>query len=231
MTLIAIGFLIGIYLFARKVVKNEPLKGQIDSIIDTTNKTLSFYKDKKPRQLFDSLLKLSNKGILYSFILCFFILLLPDKLKSYLLMLIAPILILCAILSLSISWISKHNKTFKELFLNFQMIVILFSPIIFHFLDLYLKKDGLFSSVFYPFHYAIENFGLIYFQIFWIVGVVSTSYLGMMLIALPTYFTIYSLIFISAYIIRIVEKHIDGHIIDGIVGLIGVILLFLKLFT
>lgn len=231
MILTIIGFLIGLYAFARKVVKNEPLKGQIDSIIDTANKILSLYKDKKTQHLLDNLLKLSNNGFLYSLILCFFILQLPERFTGYLLMLIAPFLVLCSVLSLSISWINKHNKTFKEIFLNIQMIGLLFLPTIIHLLNSYLQTNGLFSSVFYPFHYIIANWGLIYFQVFWLIGVFLIFYLGMMVIALPTYFIIYTLIFISAYIIRILEKYIDGHIMDGIVGLISVIVLFLKLFT
>ena len=230
MSLIITGFILGIYSFARKVVKNEPLKGQINSLLDTTNNKLSLFKNEKPKLLLEKLSNISKKGFLYSLILGALILLFPENIEIQLIKLLAPIFILNVILHSSISWIQNHNKTFKEFFFNFQMIGLLFSPLLFYFFDIYSQTDMKISSIFDPFKNVIENIGLVYFQIIWLVTIIMFLYIGAIIIALPIYLILYTLIIITAYFIKTIEKYINNHILDGIVGITIILLSFYKIF-
>lgn len=229
--MIIIGIFLAIYAFARKVVKNEPLKSQLESIFNSTNNKLSLFKNQKPKLLFDRLLKLSTKGILYSFIFFAIILLLPEKPESYLTKIIAPILIISMLLNLSISWILYHKKTIKEFFLNFQMLGLLFFPLIVHFIGIYYINPTIdIKEIFAPFQSIINEIGIFYFQLIWIVIIGTFLYIGTMLIALPIYIILYTLIIIISLLIKFLEKYIDSHILDGIIGTAILIIALIKLF-
>lgn len=232
MILLIVGFIVGLYVFARKVVKNEPLKGQLDTIFNKTNRNLSFYKEQKPRLLLGVLLKISNKGILYSLILTFISLLFPENIEKKLIMLFGPIVILSMLLSSSISWFQHHNKTLKEYFLNLQMLGLLFSPLIFYYIGKYPINPAIdITEIFKPFNFLIDKYGIFTFQIIWILVMSTTLYFGALIIAFPIYIILYTLILTTAVIIRAIEKHIDEHIIDGIIGITVVVIAFIKIWN
>jgi len=229
MMLSILGFLLGIYAFARKVVKNEPLKSSLDSLFDNTNRKLSLYKNKKPWLLLENLLKLSERGTLYSFIACLIVFTFPKTIENVLFSLIAPIFLLCLVLNISISWVQKHNKTFKEFFFNFPMIGVLFSPLILYFFNLHFEFGINLSQIFYPFHSVISNVGIVYFQIIWLIGLILILYFGALIIAFPIYLVLYTLIIITGYFIRMIEKF-NSHILDGIAGVFTVVIAFYNIF-
>ena len=226
-----IGIFLVIYAFARKVVKNEPLKSQLESIFNSTNNKLSLFKNQKPKLLFNRLLKLSTKGILFSFIFFAIILLLPEKPESYLTKLIVPVAMISMLLNLSISWILYHKKTIKKFFLNFQMLGLLFSPLIVHFVGIYFVNPSIdINEIFASFQPIINEIGIFYFQLIWIAVVGISLYIGAMLIALPIYIILYTLIIITSLLIKFLEKYIDNHILDGIVGIVALIVALIKIF-
>jgi hypothetical protein len=232
MILLITGFIVALYSFARKVMKNEPLKRQLDTIFNKTNRNLSFYKEQKTRLLLDGLLKISNKGILYSLILIFISLLFSENIENKLILIFGPILIISMLLSSSISWFQHHNKTLKEYFLNIQMLGLLFSPLIFY----YIGKDTInpdidITEIFKPFNFLINKFGIFTFQIIWILVMSITLYFGALIIAFPIYIILYTLILTTVVIIRTIEKYIDEHIIDGMVGITVVVIAFIKIWN
>lgn len=230
MTVLIVGFLIGIYWFARKTVKNEPLKSQLDNVFDKTNKKLSLYKNQKPKLLLDILLKISNKGIFYSLILLALSLLFPENIERILILLFSPIILLSMLLSFSISWIQHHKKTLKEYFLNFQMLGLLFSPLIFYYIGKYPINPTIdINDIFKPFGFLISKIGIFKFQLIWLFLVAILLYVGALIIASPIYITLYTLIITTAYCIKIIEKHIDKHILDVIVTIIALIITFMKI--
>lgn len=232
MTLLITGFIVGLYVFARKVVKNEPFKGQLDTIFNKINRNLSFYKEQKPRLLLDMLLKISNKGILYSLILTSISLLFPENIGKKWIMIFGPIVILSMLLSSSISWFQHHNKTFKEYFLNLQMLVLLFSPLIFYYIGKYPINPAIdITEIFKPFNFLIDKYGIFTFQIIWLLVISTTLYFGTLIIVFPIYIILYTLILTTAVIFRAIEKHIDEYIIDGIVGITVVVITFIKIWN
>lgn len=125
MILTILGIFIGLYTFARKVIKNEEPKKTIDKILDKTNKKLSIYKDNKPYEILNLVYKYSIKVIAYTLIFITISYILPEKIYSKLILFLSPIFVIAIILSFSIKWIQNHKKALKEYFLNFQMICIL----------------------------------------------------------------------------------------------------------
>ena len=203
----------------------------MESIFNSTNNKLSLFKNQKPKLLFNRLLKLSTKGILFSFIFFAIILLLPEKPESYLTKLIVPVAMISMLLNLSISWILYHKKTIKEFFLNFQMLGLLFSPLILHFVGIYFVNPSIdINEIFAPFQPIINEIGIFYFQLIWIAVVGISLYIGAMLIALPIYIILYTLIIITSLLIKFLEKYIDNHTLDGIVGIVALIISLIKLF-
>lgn len=228
MILTILGIFIGLYTFARKVIKNEEPKKTIDKILDKTNKKLSIYKDNKPYEILNLVYKYSIKVIAYTLIFITISYILPEKIYSKLILFLSPIFVIAIILSFSIKWIQNHKKALKEYFLNFQMICILFAPIILHFLNNYLNfefKENLFLFE------NIININIYYFQLIWIVFIILLFYVGGFVIAIPCYLILYSLIYISAVIIRIIEKYIDQHILDALIGIITLIIIIIKTVT
>ena len=126
MLALVIGFVSAIYLFARKIVDKEPLKGKISSIFGRANSMLGLYKDKSPNLVLEQLYIFSNKILLYSLIATLFSSFIFKSLYKDILTFISVFFFVCFMLSFSISWMQKHNKTFKEYFFNYQSLVIIF---------------------------------------------------------------------------------------------------------
>ena len=94
--------------------------------------------------------------------------------------------------------IDKDKKTIKEFFLNFQMLGLLFSPLILHFVGIYFVNPSIdINEIFAPFQPIINEIGIFYFQLIWIAVVGISLYIGAMLIALPIYIILYTLIIIT----------------------------------
>ncbi len=229
--MILIGITVTIYLYARKAVKNEPLKGNIESFLSSVNVRLSLYKNQKPKLLLNSLLELSRKVMLYSLISYVIIRLFPDRIQNYFVNLVAPILVISILLQVSISWIHYHNKTLKEFFLSYPVIFLLFTPLIVFFMGEYFGDINFdITNVFYPFKSLIDKIGIFYFQLIWFVVLSISFYLGTMIIAFPIYLMLYTLIVLTSLLIKFLEKYIDIHILDGIVATIGLITAFCKIY-
>ncbi len=79
-------------------------------------------------------------------------------------------------------------------------------------------------------HYGLININIYYFQLIWIVFIILLFYVGGFVIAIPCYLILYSLIYISAVFIRIIEKYIDQHILDALIGIITLIIIIIKTF-
>lgn len=176
-----IGFIFGLYVFARKSIKNEPLKGYTDKVFNNINNWLNTYKDKKALLVFDSLYKLSEKGLIISLGLMFIFILLPQRFSHTLILFFLPIFLLSLFLYFSISWIQEHNKTFKEYFLNFHMLLFLFSPSILYFL---CKNADVGISSPVSLQLLYEHYNIFYIQFFWILLVFGITYIGVLIIAL-----------------------------------------------
>lgn len=228
MILTILGIIIALYTFARKVIKNEEIKNQIDQVLDKTNKNLSIYKNNKPYKILNLIYKFSIKLIAYTLIFITISYFFPEKIYSKLILFLSPIFVIAIILSFSIKWIQNHKKALKEYFFNFQMISILFAPIILHFLSNYLNFD--FKETIYPFQNIIDKINVYYFQLIWIVFVIISFYIGGFVIAIPCYLILYSLIYLSAIIIKIIEKYIDQHILDALIGILTLLIVIIKIF-
>lgn len=222
------GVILELYKYARKV-KNDPLKSQLDGFFDKTNQKISISIRKPPKFLLDELLKLSSKGLGYAFLFGFLIILLPEKIRDYLMPVVGAVFITNALLNLSVSWMLHHKKTLKETFLNFQMIGFLFFPTLIYLTDSYLSTEQGLGQLSVDFHQLVSSFrvNIFYFQFIWATVVIAFIYLGTSFIALPTYIVLYTIIRLLAYLIQKIETAIDNHILDGLersIKLIGVII-------
>ncbi|MBA6156697.1 hypothetical protein H3Z83_09245 [Tenacibaculum sp. S7007] len=231
MMLSIIGFFVGLYVYARRVVKNDIIKRKIDRVINGTNKALRLYKETKPKTTLKTLNKLSIKGILFSLILSTISLIFTFEIKNELLKFITPIFILSALLAFSISWIQKHKETRKNLFLNINMLSLLFAPSIVYYIGGYIPILNIdINRIFKPLNYLMEDVGVFNFQLIWILMLLVVFYIGAFVVAIPIYTVIYMLILVTALFIKLIEKYIDNNILDAIFGTLTLGILLYKIF-
>lgn len=220
-------FILALYAFARKVVINEPLKTHLDSCFEFVNKKLYVYTGTEPQIVMQTLAKVSLRTAKYSFIsLVLIMILFSDKIEGILFRLILPVLVTSFFLNLSINWIQNHKKTFKEHFLNIRAFCFLFSPSLIYFVGHVFAIEE-FNKFFDYIPWGNIKFNIVYFQVIWFAMIFIITYLGALLIALPIYIFLYTIIISFAVFIKIVSSY-NRHLLDGIAGLATLIVAFYK---
>jgi hypothetical protein len=226
---IVIVIITAFYSFARKHIKNEPLRGQIDLALNNFNTYLSVLKDTEPSKILDKLSKFAFKVAMYS-IIAFILasIIIPKHFKDNITVSISVLFGLSLLINISIDWHKKHKESVKKLFFNLQTILFLLLPSLVFWID-DLIKTNYFHNLFTMLFVVIKTDNILLIQVIWTVTFALLFYVGFWIVSVPIYFTLIVLIYSFSFLIRIIERYIDVHILDALVAILFLISIFTKL--
>lgn len=227
--MIIIGVIIAIYVFARRAIKNDPLKGQIETALNSVNNYLSLIKRESPYLILDSLSKLALRILILSIIA--FILVsaipLPKEIIFSIKTLVSVIFIFSLLLNVTIEWNRRHKKSVKEVFLNMYSIFLISVPSFLYLLD-FLINSNFYNHVFHDLFLIIKTESILVIQLIWAFCLTAIIYAGYWIITFPIYFLLNIMVVTASYTISIIEKYIDIHILDAIIAMLVLIFTIYK---
>lgn len=222
--LIAINVFVVLYLFARNTIKKEPYKNRLENIFGIINQYLKIYGTSRLYDNLHILLTITKKCMPYLFITIFIWSFLPQNIQNSLFLIFYPIFVIVLLLNFSIKWILFHKKTLKEICFNFPVLTLLFAPSIFYLFDKIFNISSLHTVT------SFFDLGILKIQVIWLLIIIFVFYVGGFLIAIPIYCFIYSLIYLTMFLIKNIHKFLNENILDAIVGIIWIVISIMKAF-
>lgn len=187
----------------------------MDTILNTVNLRISNFADSGAKMALSGLSDFSFKMSVCSFIGILLLSLFPYLNK--LIQIPVVVFAFSSILRLSIVWHQHHRKSIKEFLFNKGIILFLLCPSILYFLSpadqkvqlLYILKRG---------HLTLGTQNIFVMQGFWCVIILFGGYSMLWLITTPIYLSLFVSISLMSVGIKFIEKHINKHILDVVIG-------------
>ncbi|MCE7044211.1 hypothetical protein [Dyadobacter sp. CY312] len=224
-----LGVFSALFLFARKAVKNEPMKNRIENMADNLNGYLALFKDNRPSLMTMALGRFLQKIAVYSLVLAGICMVtLPNEAHATLSSFFSAIFVTCMTLYLAIQWNQNHRATIKNSYKDVALILLLLAPGMVYIFDL-VFKTGFSNIIFEKFGYTLGINGLWSIQFFWAVFTILLMYIGFWVISVPVFLFLYSIIFVFSLLIKTSYKHVDTNIADGLSAVLVVMITVMKL--
>jgi hypothetical protein len=208
-----------LYIFARKYIEKEPLKSDIENVVNSIDDYLRELKDIQHKLMIKNLAIFSRKIAITTFVLFSVIsVFLPKAIASFFVTFLASAFTISLFVHLSIILNQEYRKTIKYFLGNSVSIFLIFSPTLISFVDSYYNQS--FIRVFDGFNHLLKINNLIYLQVYWAFTIIIAYFIFVFAIA-PVYYILYACIFMISIFINTIDKHLNNKsILDFVVALI-----------